>query len=225
MENNYFELLSSHEEDIVFIDVIRRDIDSNRECIEALSKYSHLDKDKFLRSQMTGKILWGGVRKAVKTDIILSHQIKYSDQKIGEEALYSFDVLYHSQSIGFITSPVYRYEVRQDSLSHSLIDDPWGPVAIELRNRLQNMKLYNQFSDTINALLYSAAAVSLIRIAKNYSGREYKMKAKNRIEQLNAELDKSVQYDKDSLSFKVKILLPLIKTKSLFLIKCVGKLK
>lgn len=209
----------------MFIDVLRHDIDTNREFVQSISQYSTLKKHVLIRYQMTGKMPWGGVRKAVKTDIILNNSIRFSKQKIGEEALYSFDVLYHSNSIGFIASPVYRYEVRSGSLSDTPIDDPWGPVAIELRQKLQNDELYDQFSSTVNAFLYSAAAVSLVRIAKNYSGREYRLKARNRIEQLNAELDKSVEVDKESLSTKVKLILPLIQANCLFLIKCVGKLK
>lgn len=225
VDKNYFKLLSSHDEDIVFIDVIRRNIDTGKRVKECLSQFSNLSKDKFLRSQMTGKILWGGVRKAVKTDIISKNRIRFSEHKIGEEALYSFDVLFYSKSMGFIDCSVYTYEVRSDSLSHTNLDDPWGPVAIALRNKIKEKGLYDNFADTLNSFLYSAAAVSVVRIAKNYDGKEYKKTVSKRIASLNDSLDKSIPYDRESLNIKVKVLIPMMKFRMLNAIHIISNVR
>ncbi len=60
IENNYLELLSMHDEDMVFIDVDRVDDKGNVLGIEYASKYKHLSKDELQRSQMTGRLPWGG---------------------------------------------------------------------------------------------------------------------------------------------------------------------
>ena len=60
IEKDYLELLSNHDEDLVFIDVDRVDAKGNVVGIEYMSKYKHLCKDELLRSQMTGKLPWGG---------------------------------------------------------------------------------------------------------------------------------------------------------------------
>lgn len=60
VERNYLELLSKHDEDLVFIDVDMVDAKGNIVGIEYMSKYKHLSKDELLRSQMTGRLPWGG---------------------------------------------------------------------------------------------------------------------------------------------------------------------
>ena len=60
IEKKYLELLSNHDEDLVFIDVDRVDDKGNVVGIEYMSKYKNLNKDELLRSQMTGRLPWGG---------------------------------------------------------------------------------------------------------------------------------------------------------------------
>ena len=60
IEQNYLELLSMHDEDLVFIDVDRVDDKGRVEGREYMSTYKHLSKDELLRSQMTGRLPWGG---------------------------------------------------------------------------------------------------------------------------------------------------------------------
>ena len=57
---DYFEKLSHETADVVFIDINQVDEDFNVLHEEHMSCYQSLSKDDFLRSQMTGKILWGG---------------------------------------------------------------------------------------------------------------------------------------------------------------------
>ena len=59
---------------------------------EKLSKYSTLNKEELIAIQMTGKMPWGGCRKIIVRDIIESNNIEYSNDPVGEEALFSFKV-------------------------------------------------------------------------------------------------------------------------------------
>lgn len=60
VEKEYFELLSEHDEDVVFIDV--RNVDEEGRIVkeEYMSHNKHLSLDSILRKQMTGAINWGG---------------------------------------------------------------------------------------------------------------------------------------------------------------------
>ena len=60
VEADYMELLSKHNEDLVFIDVDRVDEQGMVLGKEYLSKYKGFPKDEILRSQMTGRVAWGG---------------------------------------------------------------------------------------------------------------------------------------------------------------------
>lgn len=60
INTNYFEQLSKETADVVFIDINQVDENFNVIHEEHMSDYQSLSKDDFIRSQMTGKILWGG---------------------------------------------------------------------------------------------------------------------------------------------------------------------
>lgn len=60
IEPEYMELLSKQNEDLVFIDVDRVDEKGKVLGKEYLSKYKGFPKDEILRSQMTGRVAWGG---------------------------------------------------------------------------------------------------------------------------------------------------------------------
>lgn len=127
--------------------------------------------------------------------------------------------------MGFIDYSVYTYEVRSDSFSHTDLDNPWGPVAIALRNKIKEKGLYDNFADTLYQFLYSAAAVSVVRIAKNYAGKEYKKMVSKRIASLNDSLDKSIPYDRESLNIKVKVLILMMKFRMLNAIHIISKVR
>lgn len=60
IEKEYFQLLSEHDEDVVFINV--RNVDEEGRVVKEdfMAKNKQLSKDTILRRQMTGKIDWGG---------------------------------------------------------------------------------------------------------------------------------------------------------------------
>lgn len=63
IENEYFSLLSKHDEDVVFINV--QNVDGSGRVVrrDFMSNNQHLSKDTILRRQMTGCINWGGGKK------------------------------------------------------------------------------------------------------------------------------------------------------------------
>lgn len=225
IEPEYFSLLSKHTEDVVFIDINGVLPDGHVVRKEYLSKYSKLDKELFLRKQMTGSISWGGVRKAVKRDIIKGNSIKYSKHKIGEEAIYSFLILYYAQTIGFISTPVYSYLQRIDSQSHLATEDPWGEVALNLRARIKDLGVYEKYATTLNSFILAAATGSTYRIASNYSYHVYKRKIEERYNKFLNDRDPKYGFDNESLSLRVKVLGYLFNCRMFFLAWLLSRLK
>ena len=208
---DYFDFLSKKTEDVVLIDVDQ--VDENFQVLktEHMSCYKNLSKDAFLRQQMTGKINWGGVRKAVKKDLLLNNKIEYSNHKIGEESIYSFLVLWYAKSFSFIDRPVYDYVNRLGSQSDLPVDDPWGDVAIALKQKIVEMGLYTDFANTINAFLITATAVSLDKMALKYGYRIYRKLAKKRIKAMRNSIDLQYSIDFTSLDIKSIALYPFLK--------------
>lgn len=206
IEKDYFLLLSTHDEDIVFIDVQNVSDDGKVIRKDFMSCNSNLSKDTILRRQMTGCIHWGGVRKSVKLVLLKEYNIKYTSHKIGEEALYSFEILYYANNFGFICSPLYNYVQREDSLSHSKVDDPWGGAAISIKEKIIELGIYEDYADSVNAFLLSAAAVSSKCLANNYSFSDYLNHICECRNNVISKLDQSYQIDKKNMNLKAKLI-------------------
>lgn len=225
IESSYFELLSKHKEDIVFIDVNRRDDKGNIKAKERLSKFKHFTKDDILRAQMTGKIFWGGVRKAVKRKLIDKYNIRYTEHKVGEEALYSFLVLYYAETFSFIDKPVYNYEVHPNSLSQTLHIDPWGDVALVLRDKVKELGIYNDYADTLNSFIITAAIVSLSKMAKIMKYKDFKKAAEKKLSYTNSLIDRVYVIDKTHMNDKARILFPIVRLNMIRILYFISRLK
>lgn len=225
VDKDYFNFLSKHDEDVVFIDVEAVSELGTVTRKEYMSCYSGMSKEDFMRSQMTGKINWGGVRKVVKRSIIQQYNIFYSNHKVGEEALFTYCSVFHSKSIGFIHHPVYFYVQRQDSLSHTQMDNPWGNVALALKDETLNNGSYHMYADTINAFILTASAISSDRLATNYSYGIYKNKVNKLYDVLLDTIDKSYSIDYKHMSMKALILGKLLLCRCFNLIWVLSKFK
>lgn len=223
IEPDYMELLSKHNEDLVFIDVDRVDEQGKVLGKEYLSKYKGLKKDEILRSQMTGRVAWGGVRKCVKRELLTKNNIWYSNHKIGEEAIYSYLVLRFAQTVGFIEKPVYHYLQHGDSLSNSVVDDPWGDVALALRDKAIEVGDYSEYGNTINAFIETAAIVSVYKMAQHYPYNVFRQKAKERWSQM--QIDKDVSLDKEHQSRSIRLFGTLVTANLWVLAWAAGKLR
>lgn len=225
IDKDYFLMLSMHDEDVVFIDVEAVDESGNVVRKEYMSIYKRMSKDDFMRAQMTGKINWGGVRKVVKRDIIENHNIRYTNHKVGEEALFTYTSVFNSQTIAFIDKPVYFYIQRKESLSRTHLDDPWGEVALTLKEKTIENGSYMKYGDTINAFILSAAAVSSDRIATNYAKDEYWSKVEILYNSLRRNLDLTYPIDYVHMSFKARFLGKLILARRFGVLRIISKIK
>ena len=222
---DYFELLSQKTEDVVFIDINQVDEEFKVICREYMSDKIGITKDELLRSQMTGKINWGGVRKSVKRDLLERYHIRYSDHRIGEEAIFSFFILYYATSFSFIEKPVYTYINREGSQSDFKIDDPWGNVAELLKKEIKIINKYSVYANTINTFFITAELVALDRIAKNYSFLQYFQKSKKVIKSYRKKIDKEYGIDYKNMLLKVKVIYFFVEHEMPLIIYLASKIK
>lgn len=207
---NYFEKLSRETSDVVFIDIDQ--VDENYSVLheEHMSDYRSLSKDDLIRGQMTGKILWGGVRKAVKRDLLLKNRIEFTEHKIGEEAIYSFLILYYANSFSFLQGSVYEYVNRPESQSHKKVMDPWSDVASALKKRISSMGLYEKYANTLNAFFTTAAIVSLDKMASINKLSVYKEQGKECIKRWKGRMDSEYPIDLKHMPSKAKAMYPFL---------------
>lgn len=221
----YFEALSRHDEDVVFINVDNINEEGKLVKREYMSDFKRLSLDKILRSQMTGKIPWGGVRKCVKSQIVKKHNIGYSHHRVGEEAIYSYQVLRNANTVGFIDQVCYCYMLRDDSQSHSKEEDPWGEVALSLKKEIDRQGDYIIYADTLNAFISTAAAVSIYKIAQYNSYLSFTNKARKRLRKLQSDFDYNYKIDWKHTNNKARVVLWLAKMHCWPLIWLTSKLR
>ena len=226
IEPCYFSKLSSHTEEVIFIDVQLVNESGNILRKEPMSVYSKLSKDELIRNQMTGLLPWGGVYKAVDAQMIKSGEgIKYSNHKIGEEALFSFQILKRATSWGFIDTSVYSYVDHADSLSHAAIDDHWGPVALSLRELIKASGEYALYANTLNAFIQTAAAVRADKIVRNHSISEcYSALIDARLWMIK-ERDNSYEVDRNHMSLKARFMVFCLNHKLYLVIWIISKMR
>lgn len=207
ISRNYFSELVKHNEDVVFIDAQATDEKGRIVRREYMSPFRDYPIEDIIRAQMTGKLPWGGWRKAAKLKLLNENNIRYTNHKVGEEALYSFSVLDKAKSVAFIPEALYNYVQREDSLSRSVDEDPWGNVALGLRDFIKSEgdEQYRRYADTLNAFLLSSCAASFQRLAKMYLYKEYMRKASARRELFLSKIDNSFPIDWKHLNMKAMV--------------------
>lgn len=214
IKSNYLEQISNKSADVIFIDIDCVDKYGKALGKEFMSPYKYYKIEDLIKYQMTGAIPWGGVRKVVSRKLLNKNNIRFSNSRIGEESVYSFNILLKAETIDFIEGPVYSYVHRSESLSHSIDEDPWGKLPQLHKENIKRMEdvIQKEYYSTINALSYVATAVSMDRIAiysSNYN--EFLSKAKLRKHKLTLELENEYAIDYKHMNTKSMIISWLIK--------------
>lgn len=213
LSEDYFEFirLKGKNNDLIFIDVNQISEDGRILKKESMSKYKKWSKDRIIRSQMTGKIPWGGVRKCVKLKLLRDNKIKYTSHSIGEEALYSFRILQCAKNIDFIDEqPVYFYVNHEKSQSKLQVIDPWGPVVENLYGYLLSNNLYEKYSNTLNSFNITATVIALDKIGQMNKIVNKDIYAKERLKKFQRFYNKHAGIDWINTSFKANIFIPFI---------------
>lgn len=210
---DYLSLVSQKtpKSDVIFIDIDQ--IDEKLETLrhEKMSEFSRLSKDEIIRANLTGKMMWGGVRKVVRRSLIVNGSVKYSGLDVGEENLYTYLVLSLAEDISFVDEkPIYFYVNRPGSQSKSILDDPYGPVYDAVRLQIEQDETYEKYAATLNTLNAVAAVVSFDRITKNHSGIQLLEASKVAIAKFRQKHDSRFGFDYKSMDSRVKVLIPLL---------------
>lgn len=215
--------VNEYQADVVFIDVIQEKPNGDFIKNQAMSVYKNETKNTLIRYQLTGKLPWGGCRKVVKTSLIKEHEIIYTNDTVGEEALFSFEVLYHAEKISFIDRICYHYVNHPYSQSKKGDNDPWGPISDKMTAYLKKEGLYNIYNKTINSFGYTAAIVSIYRISKEHNIIESIKLSKYTLDKFNQKY--TFELDKESLDERAKYMYWLAKTNFVLPIILIAKLK
>ena len=212
-EKDFLELvqkeISFHESlDIVFIDTINERTDGSIIGYSNTYSFKQMSKHELLCNQMTGNLSWG-MGKVIRKELIKNSK-PFAELAVGEEAVFSFDVLYNANRIGFVEKPIYHY-VQSSTGQHKKGDnDPWKPVVESMKQHLQDLNLYEDFESTINSFALRSLCICTYRCSCNFPKKIAIGLMKKKLEEYRREFDFS-NLDVNSLDKHSRMILFFMK--------------
>lgn len=225
-EPNYFEIINNINKnnnfDLIYIGRIQEQEDGKITNVNDVTKFQKYDKDELIKLQLMGILPWGPCIKLGKSEII--KQCKFSNLEVGEELIYSFNVLKKSKKIAFLDKNLYHYVYNENGQHKKGGIDPWGEVTKALKEYLSNIGEYEKYSDAVNGLALRALTIAIYRCSCEYKYNEAKQKIKNIIKmyQGNYELNNTDSKLMDKTS---KLIFVFIKLRLFPLLYIASKIK
>ena len=183
VHDDYLELVHKknleNEKDIIFVSTINEKKDGSFLIIDNLFQYRKKNKEELIRKQIIGIMPWGPCSKVAKTEIV--KKCKFSELDVGEEAIYSFDLLEKSNNIDFIEKPLYHY-VHNESGQHTKGGyDPWWNVVKNMEKKLLEIKKISKYQKSLNGLALKSLSIAIYRYACNKKYKDAKKSIKETI--------------------------------------------
>ena len=121
--------------DIIYLDVYKERENGKIIYCSNNKRFKNVSKEKLISFQITGKLPWGMIKVAKRT-LICSVNTQFTNIQVGEEAIFSFDLLLNAESFSFTGKPIYHY-VQYSTGQHKKGDlDPWGPLTEKMKEHL-----------------------------------------------------------------------------------------
>jgi len=215
--------LSLEKYDVVFYDTAREDNNGKTISYSCPSAFKNRSKSDLLILQAAGTIEWG-MTKIVKTSVVKNNNILFSTDSVGEEALFSFDIIYYSNNVSFIEKPIYHY-INYSSGQHNKGElDPWHEVVANMKKHLYSLKNFNdeKYKIAVNSLALKALCINVNRICKSNNRRQAISKIKESIKKYKADYD-VFTFNRKYLLKKIYLVGIALKLKALSLIYCMAK--
>ena len=225
IEPDYFDVLvkTATEKcaDIVFIDVIQEDTQGRVIKFEKMSRFSNKSRKGLIGCQMSGYMPWGGWRKAASRALIENHNLRYTSDPVGEEAIFSFELLRNANKICFIPQNLYHY-VNHPGSQSKVPNGTWQTTLQKMKIHLEINNIYNEYSDALNSFAFIVMVSNILRFAKNNSV----LKTWKQIREYKKEFATIYGWNlcKEYLRKDVRFLIPLFKMNFLLLIALAAKL-
>lgn len=201
--------------DFIFVETVKEREDGSVIKYLNVGKNKDLTKYEMICSQMTGKMPWG-MSKVIRKELVEKAGNGFLNINVGEETIFSYEVLKRAQYITFADKVIYHY-VQSGTGQHTKGDyDPWKPLVEKMKEHLLVSGEYDKYEDTINSMALKALAICIYRCSfEKTIGKSLELIRINYIE-YKEKYDFS-KINKDVLDKNTLIILELLK-KKLFII-------
>lgn len=225
-EKDYFEIVnlkinSQKNVDIVFIGRILEKENGKITNINDVSKYKKYTKNELISLQMMGILPWGPCIKLGKSKIV--KECLFSDLDVGEELIYSFELLKKSKNIIFIDNKLYHYVYNDNGQHKKGGNDPWWEVSKKMKDYLILNHEYKKYEKSINGLAIRSLTIAIYRSCCESKFREAKLKIKELVNKYSKEFN--INEYNNLMDKKTKIIMFFIKIKLYYIVYLASKYK
>jgi hypothetical protein len=130
--------------------------------IAEYSKYMNYSKEKLIQTMINGNFSWGVYNKVVKRNII--EKCEFSNLPVGEEIIFTFNVLEYANTMDFLNCPVYHHVYNDNGQHKKGGIDPWKSVIEVIKEYLKKNEKYEKFSKDLSILAIKALIIATYRI-------------------------------------------------------------
>lgn len=214
--------MQDNEFDVLFLDLLLEKENGKVYQNIKFEKFSQKSSDELVKLLVSNKLPWGAYNKVVKKKII--KKCEFSRLAVGEEILFTFDVIYNSKTFGSLNKAVYHYVHNENGQHKKGGDDPWKPVISVIENHLEEINIKEKYKKELTDLAAKSVIISLYRCFLLYSYND----AVKRIKEVISFYDDRYNVlgiDSKRLSKSYRIIFSLIKRNKYSLLFCICKLR
>lgn len=179
--------------------------------------------ERMLSNQMTGKLPWG-MFKVIRRDLLEKVNVQFEGYSVGEEAIFSFEILRNAQNVKFADKVIYHY-VQNSNGQHTKGDnDPWHPMVMAMKHHLQEIGEYEKYKKALNSLAVKAISIGMYRCTMNTNVIDAIKVMSNLYKEYSEEFDLRT-FDKESLDTATRCVLEMLNCKAYLLIYIASRLR
>lgn len=226
-ENDFLETVircsDDKKADLIFVDAVTEY--PSGEIANYLNIKSNADatRERMLSNQMTGKLPWG-MFKVIRRDLLEKVNIQFEGYSVGEEAIFSFEILRNARNVKFADKVIYHY-VQNSNGQHTKGNmDPWRPMVMTMKRHLQEIGEYEKYKRSLNSLAVKAISIGMYRCTANNNIIDAIKAMSNLHKKYSEEFDLKA-FDKENLDTATRCILEILNCKAYLLIYIASRLR
>lgn len=226
-ENDFLETIircsDDKKADLIFVDAVTEY--PNGEIANYLNIKSNAGatRERMLSNQMTGKLPWG-MFKVIRRDLLEEVNVQFEGYSVGEEAIFSFEILRNARNVKFSDKVIYHYVQNLNGQHTKGNKDPWRPMVMTMKRHLQKIGEYEKYKRSLNSLAVKAISIGMYRCTANSNVIDAIKAMSNLHKEYSEEFDLKA-FDKENLDTATRCVLEMLNCKAYLLIYIASRLR
>lgn len=226
-ENDFIETIircsNDKKADLIFVDAVTEYPNGEIANYLNIKNNAGATKERMLSNQMTGKLPWG-MFKVIRRDLLEKVNVQFEGYSVGEEAIFSFEILKNARNVKFSDKVIYHYVQNSNGQHKKGNKDPWRPMVMTMKRHLQKIGEYEKYKRSLNSLAVKAISIGMHRCTANSNVIDAIKAMSNLHKEYSEEFDLKA-FDKESLDTPTRYVLKMLNCKAFLLIYIASRLR